>query len=45
MNNKYFKNYRECYIESDWLLVYKYSYNEVILFLIETRGHSEVLGK
>lgn len=44
LDNKYFKNCRECHIEPDWLLVYKYSNNELILFLVETGSHSEVLG-
>lgn len=45
IDNKYFKNCRECHIEPDWLLVYKYNDNELILFLVETGSHSEVLGK
>lgn len=45
IDNKYFKNCRECHIEPDWLLVYKYSNNELILFLIETGSHSEILEK
>ena len=45
IDNKYFKNCRECHIEPDWLLVYKYSNNQLILFLIETGSHSEILDK
>lgn len=41
-DNKYFKNCRECHIEPDWLLVYKYSNNELILFLVETGSHSQI---
>lgn len=44
IDNKYFQNCRECHIEPDWLLVYKYSDTELILFLVETGSHSEVLG-
>ncbi len=43
VDNKYFKNCRECHIEPDWLLVYKYIENELILFLVQTGSHSEVL--
>lgn len=45
IDNKYFKSCRECHIEPDWLLVYKYSNGELILFLIETGSHSEILYK
>ena len=45
INNKYFKNCRECHITPDWLLVYKYSDKELILFLVETGSHSEILDK
>lgn len=41
-DNKYFEGCRECHIEPDWLLVYKYQENELILFLIETGSHSEI---
>ena len=33
-DDKIFYNCRECHIEPDWLLVYKYSYN--ILYLVAT---------
>ena len=42
-DNKYFKNCRECHITPDWLLVYKYVEDELILLLIQTGSHSEVL--
>lgn len=42
VDNKYFKNARECHIEPDWLLVYKYVEEELILFLIQTGSHSEI---
>ena len=45
IDNKYFKNCRECHIEPDWLLVYKYSEKELILFLVETGSYSEILDK
>ena len=40
---KYFNNCRECYIEPDWLLVYKYNNDELILYLIGTGSHTETL--
>ena len=43
LNNKYFTNCRECHIEPDWLLVYKYLENELILFLVQIGSHSEIL--
>ena len=45
INNKYFKDYRECHITPDWLLIYKYNDKNLILFLIETGSHREVLYK
>ena len=43
-NNKYFNDCRECHIEPDWLLVYKYINKELVLLLVETGSQSEVLG-
>ena len=43
VDNKYFKNCRKCHITPDWLLVYKYIENELVLFLVQTGSHSEVL--
>lgn len=45
LNNKYYRECRECHIEPDWLLVYKYSNQELILFLIETGSHSDLFNK
>lgn len=45
IDNKYYKNCRECHIEPDWLLVYKYNNDELILFMIETGSHSELFNK
>ncbi len=41
-NSKKFSNCQECYIEPDWLLVYRKSKEELILLLIETGSHSEL---
>lgn len=37
-----YKNCRELHIEPDWLLVYKYSNDNVILYLIRTGTHSDL---
>lgn len=42
VDNKYYKNYRECHIEPDWLLIYQYNDNELVLLLIETGSHSDL---
>lgn len=36
---------RECHIEPDWLLVYKYEDNDLILYLIATGSHSNLFKK
>lgn len=41
-DSKYFSDCRECHIEPDWLLVYKYNHDELILLLIETGSHSDL---
>lgn len=40
--SKDFKNCRELHIEPDWLLVYKYSDDNLILYLIRTGTHSDL---
>ena len=42
INNKHYKECSECHIEPDWLLVYKYNDNELILLLVNTGSHSEL---
>ena len=42
-DSKYYQNCRECHIEPDWLLVYQYVNDELILLLVATGSHSEVL--
>ena len=39
-----FKNYRECHIENDFLLVYKIEKDKLILILYRTGTHSEIFG-
>lgn len=41
-DSKYYKNCGECHIEPDWLLVYQYINNELILVLVATGSHSEL---
>ena len=45
INDKIFKDCNECHITSDWLLVYKYHENELILLLFATGSHSELFNK
>lgn len=37
-------DYRECHIQPDWLLIYKVDNNVLILTLVATGSHSELLG-
>ena len=41
-DSKYYKNCGECHIEPDWLLVYKYINNELVLVLVATGSHSQL---
>lgn len=41
-NNKEYLDCRELHIEPDWLLVYKYYDNQVILYLMRTGTHSDL---
>jgi len=42
IDDKYYKNCFECHISPDWLLVYRYDENKLILLLVNTGSHSEV---
>ena len=44
-NDSRFQNCRDCHIEPDWVLIYKYLDNDLILLLVNTESHSEVLEK
>ena len=44
IDDGYFKNCSECHIEPDWLLVYKYDDDKLILLLVNTGSHSEILN-
>lgn len=41
-NSKYYKNCGECHIEPDWLLIYQYIKDRLILVLVSTGSHSEL---
>ena len=45
VNDKIFKDCNECYIEPDWLLVYKYHDNKLILLLFAAGSHSDLFNK
>ncbi len=45
LDNKYYRNCRECHIEPDWLLIYKYNNDELILYLVEIGSHSDLFNK
>lgn len=45
VDDKNFKNCRELHIEPNWLLVYQIIDDELILLLVRTGSHSEVLDK
>jgi mRNA interferase YafQ len=37
------KDFRECHIEKDWLLIYKKEKNRLILLLVRTGSHDDIL--
>ena len=41
-DDKKYKECYECHIEPDWLLVYQYNHNELILVLVNTGSHSNL---
>lgn len=45
IDNEYYRDCRECHIEPDWLLVYKYNNDELILYLVGTGSHSDLFSK
>ena len=44
INDKYYKDCFECHIQPDWLLVYQYDDDDLILMLVNTGSHAEVLN-
>lgn len=45
IDNKTYKDCMECHIKPDWLLIYKYEDNELVLLLFATGSHSELFSK
>ena len=45
INNKKYKDCKECHIEPDWLLIYQIKDAELILLLFGTGSHSELFRK
>ena len=37
-----YDDFHECHIEPDWLLIYKYHEDELILVLVNTGSHSDL---
>ncbi len=44
-SDKKFKDCRDCHIEPDWLLIYKYLDEEIILLLVNTGTHNQIFNK
>ena len=42
LDDRYYQNCNECHIEPDWLLIYQYREDQLILLLIATGSHSEL---
>ena len=40
-----YAGYRECHIESDWLLIYKIEKDVLVLALSRTGTHADLFGK
>jgi mRNA interferase YafQ len=40
-----FKNFSDCHIEPDWLLIFKRDDAEKIITLVRTGTHSDIFGK
>ena len=43
--NKRYNNCRKCHIEPDWLLIYQYQDEKIVLLLIGIGSHSELFNK
>ena len=43
-DNKYYNNCYECHIEPDWLLVYKYDEDNLLVLLVNSGTHSELFN-
>ena len=45
IDDKTYKNCNECHIRPDWLLIYKYDNNVLVIVLFATGSHSELFNK
>lgn len=45
INDNTYRDCYECHIKPDWLLIYKYVDEELLLVLIAIGSHSEILNK
>ncbi len=45
INDKTYKNCSECHIRPDWLLIYKYVDDRLVIVLFATVSHSELFNK
>ncbi len=45
IDDKNYKNCYECHIRPDWLLIYQYNDNELLLLLMNTGSHSDLFSK
>ena len=43
VNSKKYKDMRECHIQPDWLLIYQIVHEALVLRLIRTGSHSDLL--
>ena len=41
-NSRNYKNYRECHITNDWLLIYRIDNDNLLLLLLRTGTHSDL---
>ena len=44
INDKTYKDCRECHLDPDWLLIYKYKEDKLKLVLFVTGSHSELFN-
>ncbi len=44
INDKTYKDCCECHVKPDWLLVYKYVDNKLVLVLVATGSHSDLFN-
>lgn len=47
-DDKYYKDCWECHLgstRSDWLLIYQYNNDDLIILMVDTGSHSELFGK